>query len=69
MQSLWNKTEELATLVKSNLNYYPTSLFCFTETLLFVDADFHLDCFNIIHFDRDAVRTQKSIGGMLCMAV
>lgn len=31
--------------------------------------DFHLDCFNIIHFYRDAAKTWKSVGGRLRMSV
>lgn len=58
MRSLENKT-----LIKSDVDYQHISLFCFTETWLSKDVDFELEGFNIIPFNRDAVRTQKSIGG------
>ncbi len=68
-RSLWNKTEELCTLIKSDPDYQRTSLFCFTESWLSGDVDFQMDGFNIIRYDRDVRQTRKSIGGGVCMAV
>lgn len=68
-RSLRNKTEELCTLIKIDPDYQRTSLFCFTESWLSGDADFQLDGFNIIRYDRDTIQTRKSIGGGVCMAV
>uniref|UniRef100_A0AAV2LEN9 Uncharacterized protein n=1 Tax=Knipowitschia caucasica TaxID=637954 RepID=A0AAV2LEN9_KNICA len=69
VRTLRNKTDELSALIKSDLDYQRTSLFCFTETWLTRDVDFELEGYNIIRFDRDAVKTRKAIGGGVCMAV
>lgn len=56
------RTEELSILLKFDLDHQQTTLFCCTETWLSEDADFHLDGFNIIRFDRDAVRKGSRLG-------
>ncbi|KAK2920749.1 hypothetical protein Q8A73_000234 [Channa argus] len=62
------QSEELSTLVKSDLDYRQTSLFCFTGTWLSEDVDVQLDGFNFIRFDIDTATTGKSIGGRICLA-
>lgn len=70
VRSLRNKTDELSALIKYDGDYRHTSLFCFTETWLSQEtADFYLDGFTLIWFDRDTFKTQKTVGGGLCMAV
>lgn len=69
LRSSLNKREELSTLLKFNQPYQQSSLLCFTETWLTEDTELQLNNSNIIHFDRDVLRTGKSIGGRLCMAV
>lgn len=63
MQSLWNKSEELSTLIRYDLDYQQTSLFCSTETWLSEDTNFDLEGFNIICFERDVAKMQNSIQG------
>lgn len=45
VRSLRNKTEELSTLIRSDLDYQQASIFCFTETWLSKDVDFQLEGF------------------------
>ncbi|KAK0156289.1 hypothetical protein N1851_000436 [Merluccius polli] len=68
VRSLNNKLTELSAL-QYDSDYRQTSLFCFTESWLSEDIDVHIDGFNIIRLDRDAVKTRKAIGGGLCLAV
>lgn len=49
-------------LIQFDQDYRQTSLFHFMEIWLSEDTEFCLDDFKIIHFDRDAARTWKSIG-------
>lgn len=70
VRSLRNKIDELSALIKYDGDYRRTSLFCFTETWLSQEtADFNIDGFTLIRFDRDTFKTQKTVGGGLCMAV
>ena len=69
VRSLQNKLDELSVLTKQDCDYRRSSLLCFTETWLTDDMNVNLDGFTTIRFDRDATKTQKRVGGGLCMMV
>lgn len=70
VRSLRNKLDELSALIRYDEDYRSTRLFCFAKTWLSQETeDFHLDGFTLIRFDRDILKTQKTVGGGLCMAV
>ena len=67
VNSLLNKTDELAALVKYDRIYKETSAIILTETWITKtttpDEAFELPGFSLIHADRDPVLTGKSKGG------
>lgn len=70
VRSLRNKLDELSALLRYDEDCRHTSLFCFTETWLSQEtAGIHLDGFTLIWFDRDTLKTSKTLGGGLCIAV
>ena len=68
VRSLHNKMIELTAIIQNDGDYRRTSLFCFTETWLTEEVDINLNGFTIIRADRDSMKTQKKVGGGLCMA-
>ena len=70
VRSLQNKMDELSTLITYDSDYRRSSLLCFTETWLTENTtDIGLDGYTRIRFDRSKKKTDKSIGGGLCMMV
>ncbi|KAI4880858.1 hypothetical protein NFI96_024792 [Prochilodus magdalenae] len=72
VNSLTNKTDELACLVKNQRLYRECSLFCFTETWLTTDtpdANVELPGFSTVRADRDPTLSGKRKGGGLALFI
>ena len=70
VRSLQNKMDEISALSKLDGNFRRSSLLCFTETWLNEDiSNTDLTGYTCIRFDRDRKKTQKQVGGGLCMFV
>ncbi|KAI4873032.1 hypothetical protein NFI96_008739 [Prochilodus magdalenae] len=72
VNSLTNKTDELACLVKNQRLYRECSLFCFTETWLTPDtpdANVELPGFSTVRADRDPTLSGKRKGGGLALFI
>uniref|UniRef100_A0A3B1JXG3 Reverse transcriptase domain-containing protein n=1 Tax=Astyanax mexicanus TaxID=7994 RepID=A0A3B1JXG3_ASTMX len=72
VNSLANKTDELAALVRNQRTYWECSLFCFTETWLTAsipDANVNIPGFVTVRADRDSARSGKSKGGGLAILI
>ena len=72
VNSLTNKTDELAALVKNVRLYRECSLMCFTETWLtdnVPDANVELSGFTIVRADRDPKLSGKRKGGGLALFI
>ena len=69
-RSLVNKMDELSALQKFDGDYKRSNLFCITETWLSEkNKDIKLDGFTLIRLDRDPEKTNKQLGGGVCMFV
>ena len=61
---------ELAALVECDRDYRQSSLICVTESWLTAESTgIDLEGFTTIRFDRDKGKTEKSVGGGLCIFV
>lgn len=69
-RSISNKMDELAALINYDGDYKRTNLFCVTETWLSEEkTDINITGYTTIRFDRDQEKTEKGVGGGLCMFV
>lgn len=72
VNSLTNKTEELAGLVKNQRLYRECSVLCSTETWLTSDtpdANVDLPGLTIVRVDRDAQKSRRCKGGVLTLFI
>ena len=72
MSSLGNKTDELATLIKSQREYRECSVLCFTETWLhshILDHSVVVPDFSTVQADRDMTSSGKKKGGGIALYV
>ena len=60
--------DELSTLTSHDSDYRRSNIMCFTETWLTEQiTDLDIEGYTNIPFDRDKQKTEKNIGGGLCM--
>ena len=70
VRSIRNKMDEHSTLIMHDSDYRRSSLLCFSETWLSEQiTDVGHDGYITIRFDRNKIKTDKSIGGGLCLMV
>lgn len=69
VRSLNNKLDELSLRMIYEEEFRRSNLICFTETWLKVDNKVDFEGYITIRADRDTVKSQKSIGGGLCILV
>ena len=70
VRSIQNKLDELSALLRHDCDYRRSSLLCFTETWWSENnADYEIEGYTTIRFNRDTKKTKKSIGGGLCLFV
>lgn len=68
VRSLSNKMNELTAKIQYDNEFRQSSLICFTESWLKEEmSDPNLPGYTLIRADRDTTRSQKSIGGGLCV--
>lgn len=70
VRSLSNKMNELTAKIQYDKEFRQSNLICFTESWLKEEmSDPNLPGYTLIRADRDTTRSQKSIGGGLCVVL